>query len=147
MTRLSAGTETSVGSDGVGAGLEFGVGTGVGVGDGCFGVGEGFGGGVTDGVEAGSVEHANITVTTAKYAKSTASIRMSFIAYMRYRQRLHAASQSRKLFPVRFRKTSSRVVVFASPTCDFRPRGVSSAISLPLSMMPIRSQRRSASSM
>ena len=136
-----------MGSDGVGAGLEFGVGTGVGFGGGGCGVEVGSGGGVADGVATGSVEHENITATPDKHAKSTASIRMSFIAYMRYRQRLHAASQSRKLFPVRFRKTSSRVVVFASPTCDFRPRGVSSAISLPLSMMPIRSQRLSASSM
>ena len=63
MTRLSAGTETSVGSDGVGAGLEFGVGTGVGFGGGGCGVEVGSGGGVADGVATGSVEHENITAT------------------------------------------------------------------------------------
>ena len=147
MTRLSAATDSSSGSAGVGAGLGVGVDTGVGAGDGGFGVGEGSGRGVSEGVEAGSVEHANITVTPAKCTISTASIRISFITYMWFSHRIHTASQSRKLLPVRLRNTSSRVVESGSPTRDLRPHGVSRAISLPLSMMPMRSQRRSASSM
>ena len=147
MTRLSAGTETATDSDGVGTGLGVGVGTCDGVGVGCFGVGVGAGVDVSGGVEAGSVEHANRTKILGKLAISKVRIRIDFILPIQRWQPFRAPSQSRKLLPVRLRNTSSRVVESGSPTRDLRPRGVSRAISLPLSMIPMRSQRRSASSM
>ena len=145
MTRLSDGTETATDSDGVGTGLGVGVGTCDGVGVGCFGVGAGVD--VSGGVEVGSVEHANRTKILGKPAISKVRIRIDFILPIQRWQPFHAPSQSRKLLPVRLRNTSSRVVESGSPTRDLRPHGVSRAISLPLSMMPMRSQRRSASSM
>ena len=132
---------------GVGVGSGVGVGIGAGVGEGRSEIGRGSGTGVAEGVEAGTVEQAKRNSMPTKPAARMGRVRNGFIIGKRRGQRFRALNQSRKLLPVRLRKTSSKVVVSGSPTSDLRPRGVSRAISLPLSMMPMRSQRRSASSM
>ena len=146
MTRLSGDVDSAAVWFGIDAVTGVEEGTTVGLGVGCR-VETGSGTGVAEGVEAGSVEHATTTPILINTTMIKFRIRIDFNMNMRRRRPFRAPNQSRKLLPVKLRNTSSKVVESGSPTCDLRPRGVSRAISLPLSMIPMRSQRRSASSM
>ena len=86
MTRLSAGVSAAGDSVGVGEGSGADVGATVGIGVGCRGVEAGSGVDVDDGVEAGSVEHAN-KAKPIKYASRKACLGIGLIVLIPGRPR------------------------------------------------------------